>query len=109
MFSFHFHCRDAVLVNTENTENNGKSFRAKNRKATTFMPQEVQPIEEKPSMMSMEISSESELHRLDVQRPQMDELDSSDDVINSILSSADQVAILLQNQDLLNSAYSGNR
>ena len=75
-----------------------------NQEGTTFIPQEVQPIEKNPSMVSMEISSESDLHRLDVQRPIMDGIASSDDLINTILDSADQ-KVKLQNQDLLNISY----
>ena len=87
-----------------NAENNEVVSEQK-QDGTTFISQVVQPIEENPATMAMEISSESDLHKLDVQRPQMDEIDNSDDVINSILNSAAQV-ILLQNQDLLNSSYS---
>ena len=88
---------------TDNIEN-GEGVLGQNQAGITFIPQEVQPIEENPPMVVMEISSESELHRLDVQRPVMEEIGSSDDMINTILDSADQ-KVKLQNQDLLNSSY----
>jgi|GEM_PF-2386691 len=87
----------------ENADNN-KNILGQIKEDPTYIPQEVQPIEENPSMMTKELRSESELHRLSVQRPQMDEINSSGDLINAILGSANQVE-KLQNYDLLNSAY----
>jgi len=52
----------------------------------------------------MEISSELGLHKLDVQKPEMDGINSSDDVVNAILGSANQVADM-HSTDLVNSVY----
>ncbi len=70
----------------------------------TFVAQDVQPIEAHPFVLPKEISSQSGLHRLDVQRPEMDAVHDSEDVINAILGSAELVATLTSN-DLLSNSY----
>ena len=58
----------------------------------TFIPQEIQPLEENPFLLPMNMSSERGLHRLSVEKPQMDENTNPDDVINALLGAPNQVA-----------------
>jgi Leucine-rich repeat (LRR) protein len=74
------------------------------QEAFSFIPQEIQPIEENPFVLPMEISSDLGLHLLEVQKPNMDEITNSDEVINAILGSANQV-VDIQSSDLVNSVY----
>ncbi len=74
------------------------------QEAFSFIPQEIQPIEENPFLLLADISPELGLHILDVQKPKMDEINNSTDVVNTILDSAQQVADL-QSSDLVNSVY----
>jgi len=71
---------------------------------STFVVQDIQPIEENPFMLPTEIPSQAGLHRLDVQRPHMHEMKNSDDVVDAILGSAVQAAVM-ENQDLLVNLY----
>lgn len=70
----------------------------------TFTPAEPQPLEDNPVMLLNEVPFELGLHKLDVSKPKMDEINSSDDVVNAIIGSAHQVADL-QSTDLVNSVY----
>ena len=69
-----------------------------------FVPQQVQPIEENPSALPAEILSEYGLHIVDIQRPNMDEIDHSDDVIHALLGSANQV-VNISGKDLVDFVY----
>jgi len=71
---------------------------------TTFIPDEIQPIEENPFILPAEISPELGLHILDVQKPKMEEINNSDDVVNAILGSADQV-VNIKSDDLAKNVY----
>lgn len=75
-----------------------------NTEGYNFVPQEIQPIEENPFMLPAEISPELGLHILDVQKPGMDEINNSDDVVNAILGSANQV-VNIESKDLVDHIY----
>ncbi len=74
------------------------------QEAIQFMPQQVQPIEENPSALPAEILSEYGLHIVDIQRPNMDEIDHSDDVVHALLGSANQV-VHISGKDLVDFVY----
>ena len=80
----------------------GKTVAA--QEAFTFTPADTQPIEANPFVLPKEISSEIGLHKLKVQRPSMDAINNSDDVVNAILGSANQVANI-NSRDLANNVY----
>ena len=69
-----------------------------------FEAEEIQPIEEDPFALPMEISSRSGLHRVDAQRPNMDEMNNSDDVVDAMLDSA-ELAATLESHDLLSNSH----
>ncbi|NMC46384.1 MAG: leucine-rich repeat domain-containing protein [Chloroflexi bacterium] len=75
-----------------------------NTKGYYFISQEIQPIEENPITLPAEISPELGLHFLDVQRPNMDEIHNSDDVVNALLGSANQ-AVNIEGKDLVDYIY----
>ena len=76
----------------------------KEQETFIFNPQEIQPIEENPFMLPAEISPELGLHILDVQKPKMEELNNSDDVVNAILGSANQL-VNIEANDLVDYIY----
>lgn len=94
----------AIIFTAGCSVNENESITEQNQEVYTFIPQEPQPIEENPFMLPMETHSESGLHRLLVEKPNMDEITHSDDVINAIFGSAVLIAEL-QNPDLINSGY----
>ena len=79
-------------------------MRQVNRKFLLSPPEKVQPIEDNPFMFPMEMASESGLHRLSVERPQMDEATNPDDVISALLSMPNQVADI-KSKDLADHIY----
>ena len=70
----------------------------------TFAPQEIQPIEESPYMLPTDIPSESGLHTLSVEKPEMSETTNSDDVVQAILGTSNQVADI-KSTDLIGQVY----
>lgn len=72
--------------------------------AFTFISQEIQPIEEDPFMLPIEISGYSDLHQLSVKKPQIDQTTDLDDIVHAILGSADRVANI-NSKDLVNNVY----
>lgn len=82
----------AFIFTTGCSAENNKDNSGQNPDIFTHISQEIIPIEENPFTLPMEISSDLGLHKLDVQRPNMNELNNSDDVVNAILASANQVA-----------------
>lgn len=69
-----------------------KNILEQDQEAYTFITEDVQPIEAISFKIPKEIPLSVGLHRLDVQRPKMDAITNSDEVVNAILSSANQVA-----------------
>jgi Leucine-rich repeat (LRR) protein len=68
----------------------------------TFIPQEIQPIEENPFMLPLELSSQSGLDIFSVEGPQIDETMNCDEIVNAVLGTADQI-VILKNQEIKDS------